>query len=215
MEKPAEILTEFINELTSEEIIFGETKLIKLFYLLEIEYYKQIRERLTDLKWIYYKYGPYAFEFEKILSKFPFIKDEYTFDLNKAFKSFKLDSYEKTQLDDFIKILIKKLIKRWGLEDTNDLLDYVYFETEPMEKAKKNEELDFSLIKEEERTAYKEVKLDSEIINGIFQKLKEKKKDIKKIQYNLKDQRSFKDFYYDLLSNKENVEIKGNCNFKE
>ena len=215
MEKPTEILKEFINELTGEGIVFGETKLVKLLYLLEVEYFRQFRERLTDLNWTYYKYGPYAFEIEGILSKFPFVKDEYTFDISKKFKEFKIDGYDKTDLDELVKVLIKNLIRKWGIEDLNDLLDYVYFETEPMKDAKKNKVLDFSLIKEKEAFKYKKFTLDQEIIKGIHQKLKEKKLRIERLKKDFKDQRSFKEFYSDMLSNKGNIGINGECKFGE
>ena len=40
--------------------------------------------------------------------------------------------------------LIKQLVKKWGGVELNKLLDHVYFDTEPMENAKRYELLDFS-----------------------------------------------------------------------
>jgi len=45
----------------------GKTRLIKLLYLLDIENYKSYQRIFTELDWIFYKYGPYAFEIEKFL----------------------------------------------------------------------------------------------------------------------------------------------------
>jgi hypothetical protein len=42
--------------------------------------------------------------------------------------------------------IIGDLVKKWGGADINRLLDYVYFETEPMENAHRGDILDFSTI---------------------------------------------------------------------
>jgi len=212
MENTKEVLREIIIKLNNNDIVFGEVKLTKLFYLLEIEYYRQKQERLTDLKWIYYKYGPYSFELSNILKKYPFIKDEYSFDIYKTIKKFKADDLSETKIDELVKAIIFKLVKKWGFEDNNELLDYVYFETEPMIIAEKNKELDFSVIKPLELQPYKKVRLDKEIIRQLHKKIEEKKYKISLIKRNIKSNESFKEFYLDLLNTINKNDIKGNCN---
>jgi CRISPR/Cas system-associated exonuclease Cas4 (RecB family) len=43
--------------------------------------------------------------------------------------------------------MIERLIDDWGTADLNELLDYVYFETEPMFKVELRQKLDFSKVK--------------------------------------------------------------------
>jgi len=211
MEDTKEILKELIKRLNGNDVIFGEVKLTKLFYLLEIEYFRQKQERLTNFKWIYYKYGPYSFELSNLLKKYPFIKDEYTYDLDKSFHKFSSDDLSVTNIDEFIKALIFKIVKRWGLEDTNELLDYVYFETEPMTVANKGVVLNFNTIKSIESQTYKKIKLDKKIIEILHKKIEEKKQEFI-TKRNIKENKSFKEFYSELLSTIDKKDIKGNCN---
>ncbi len=46
----------------------NKTKLIKLAYLAEVYYRRITGERLTEQEWIYWKFGPYFFEYEKLLN---------------------------------------------------------------------------------------------------------------------------------------------------
>jgi len=211
MEDTKEILKELIKRLNENDVIFGEVKLTKLFYLLEIEYFGQKQERLTNFEWIYYKYGPYSFELSNLLKKYPFIKDEYTYNLDKSFHKFSSDDLSVTNIDEFIKALIFKIVKRWGLEDTNELLDYVYFETEPMTVANKGAVLDFNTIKSIESQTYKKIKLDKKIIEILHKKIEEKKQEFI-TKRNIKENKSFKEFYSELLSTIDKKDIKGNCN---
>ena len=45
------------------------------------------------------------------------------------------------------------MVRQWGLEDLKTLLDYVYFETEPMQQAHRGETLVFSKIQIEQGPA--------------------------------------------------------------
>ena len=46
-----------------------KTRLIKLAYLVEVEYYRLFGERISNTKWIYYKYGPYVDGYNKMLKR--------------------------------------------------------------------------------------------------------------------------------------------------
>jgi hypothetical protein len=66
---------------------------------------------------------------------------------NKDYLLFSCRDPEADNLEDFFPISVvsplKRAIKKYG-DDTQALLDYVYFETEPMEGVKKGDLLDFS-----------------------------------------------------------------------
>src|SRR5882762_3415911 len=122
------------------------TRLVKLMYLTEVEYYRLKRERLTDLDWKFYHYGPYppsliavigepeieTFEWKNGKSSKQIVRDE--------------DVFMRTSADNDTERLIWSLVKEWGDADLNQLLDFVYFETEPMQGANRGDILDFSLI---------------------------------------------------------------------
>lgn len=143
------IIKQIIKSAKEQEINApAKTKLVKLLYLLEVEYYKHYQKRLTDLKWQFYHYGPYTSEIESILGS-PDI-DEIPFALGggKLGRHYDLVKEEaEVYLSSDVKRLIDHAVKEWGDIDLNKLLDYVYFETEPMREAKRGELLDFTKIK--------------------------------------------------------------------
>lgn len=47
----------------------AKTKLLKLAYLAEVYYTRLTGKRLTDQEWVFWKYGPYFWEYEEIISK--------------------------------------------------------------------------------------------------------------------------------------------------
>jgi len=122
------------------------TRLTKLMYLAEVEYFRQKRERLTDLKWIFYLFGPYPLSLKSVLGEpqietnewrtgrmsKQIVRDEETFMAARA-------SYD-------LEAIVNRIVSDWGNADLNQLLDYVYFETEPMQNAKRGDVLDFSLV---------------------------------------------------------------------
>ena len=46
-----------------------------------------------------------------------------------------------------VRSIIAQLVRQWGDADINRLLNYVYFDTEPMEHATRGEILDFSTLR--------------------------------------------------------------------
>ena len=50
--------------------------------------------------------------------------------------------------------ILLEVLKRWGTRTTGEILNYVYFQTEPMEAAIRNQPLDFSLIATERPAVY-------------------------------------------------------------
>jgi len=132
----------------NQEIPIGKTRLIKLLYLLDIEIYRAHQRLFTELDWIFYKYGPFSFDVEAALSKLDISEDDVPIRGSKIFRKVKIELGERTgKLDIEIKAIIEKLLEDWGTADFNELLDYVYFETEPMIKAAFKQRLDFTLIK--------------------------------------------------------------------
>lgn len=132
-----------------------KTQLVKLLYLVDLEYYRRIRKTVTGLEWIFYHYGPYAFAVEPILSDLPDVEEE-EFRSTKGRRGF---AYKSTQtaggiqkeLETYASGLVRRLADRvldaWASENLWKLLDFVYFETEPMENATRGGLLDFTTVR--------------------------------------------------------------------
>jgi len=128
----------------------GVTRLVKLLYLMDAEYYRRHRKILTGLNWLFYRYGPYAFEIPEILRSLDvdIPQDEVPIGNGRTVHRFKPTSEIDIEaiLSTSDAALVERVIARWGLEDLNSLLSHVYFDTEPMQGAKLREPLDFTRI---------------------------------------------------------------------
>lgn len=149
-----------------------KTRLIKILYLLEVNYYRHKREKLTDLEWRFFHYGPYSFGLEKILGSPDLERVDIELDEGKSGVKFLLDEdldKLESQVDVIVPSLIHSLVKRWGDAELNELLDYVYFETEPMQHAKKNAKLRFEIVPP--FAPLKTVRVDKEKLNSIRERM--------------------------------------------
>jgi hypothetical protein len=131
-----------------------KTKLLKLIYLFDVEYYRANRRTFTGFTWKFFHLGPWAREFDPILDELvsagilaesqstrpeydtKFLRTESHYDVSPLFASFRDESALRT------------VLSAWADSPTGEILDYVYFRTEPMEHGIRNEPLDFSVIPE-------------------------------------------------------------------
>jgi len=124
------------------------TRLVKLVYLSDLEWRRNHGgEPLCDLRWRFHHYGPYADEFSPILGGDNVEVVELT--EGKTAKALLLDweSQDQPPLTENITAQIRHIVKDWGDSNLNVLLNHVYFNTEPMENAKRGEPLDFSSVR--------------------------------------------------------------------
>jgi hypothetical protein len=129
-----------------------KTKLLKLLYLADVENWRDHGQRLTDLNWIFYLYGPWTNEYDDLLSE---MKSEGLIDIRPGqedgeatfINALRPAKLENVALSTPTYFALKELIERWGPQRTADLLDYVYFETEPMLNAERGQVLDFGSVK--------------------------------------------------------------------
>lgn len=120
------------------------TRLTKLLYLTELEYFRRTGRRLTSLDWKFHHFGPYA------SALLPYIGDPDSL----ATDGFLADMMTKLQgevtpSDYDLQSAVADVVHHWGAADLNTLLDYVYFETEPMQAARRGDSLDFSTVQRE------------------------------------------------------------------
>ena len=155
-------LIQFIVCYASErDIKLTTVRLVKFIYLADLYHAGYFSGKtLTALPWAFVNYGPYCREVMEsiehavlhgVISKQTF---ESKYADSKDYNIFfcKDDVTDKLR-DSFppeVTSKLQKAIKRYG-DDTASLLDYVYFETEPMMDVKKGDTLDFAKAKLEER----------------------------------------------------------------
>lgn len=155
MDKKIINLIEFIVCYANEQDIrLTPVRLIKFLYLADYYYARWNQGKVfTQLPWFFYNFGPYcaeAIEHVNYAASAGLIKpDKYSstyserdYTLFSCKDTSVLDELEKTIPHPVISGL-KGAIKKFG-DDTPALLDYVYFETEPMENVTKGEMLDFA-----------------------------------------------------------------------
>jgi len=149
----------------------NKTKLIKLAYLAEI-YFKRISGcRLTNQEWIYWKYGPYLREYDSIISDdsifiTPDPRGDYVpIDVRDDYEM------EDTSLNENTAIISAL---EHASEELQQILDYVYFDTEPMLAIqKRGESLDFETVLPYTFYAVKEYRISTPQGKIILHKIKE------------------------------------------
>jgi hypothetical protein len=122
------------------------TRIVKLIYLADLEWHRRHGAPLANIVWRFLHFGPYAYEFVPILGDPDMEVAEFE---GKTARRFVFASSElgAPRVPGDVSAVIGDLVKIWGDADINRLLDHVYFETEPMENARRGDILNFSTIK--------------------------------------------------------------------
>jgi len=161
-------------------------RLVKFVYLADLYHARfNCGETITHFPWAFVNYGPYCQHVMKSIDdavKQGFIYSK-SYESSKYENDYKLfschDDYDYIRKDFQIPVLseLQHAIKKYG-DDTAQLLDYVYFNTEPMNNVKKRDILDFSLAMQPQPIqpikTKKLSKNDIEYAKSLVNKLKEK-----------------------------------------
>jgi hypothetical protein len=124
----------------------AKTRLIKLLYLVDLRYARREGQQATSFRWRFYHYGPYPFGVEEVIER----------QLDRTIAVVEIDDFygESVQIyravdqppDDLLptatQLTADQVCREWALEDLNDLLSFVYFETPPMREAQRGDWLD-------------------------------------------------------------------------
>jgi len=139
----------------------NKTKLLKLMYLADIENFRATGETLTGFNWIFYLYGPWSSEYDALLEQ---LQAEGAVDVDKwatanvegeRITPKEQVELEKLQLPTEAFFRTRRQVDTWADRGVPRLLDYVYFETEPMEGAEKMRPLDFSKVSKQAPQLYR------------------------------------------------------------
>lgn len=140
---------------TKNDIALTTNRLVKFLYLYDYYYAKVVGEKFSKFPWAFVYYGPYCSEAMDSIDQAVKFGDvskktfDSKFDIGKEFHIFSCHDSDAESIEDNINIIvlskIQWAIKKFG-DDTPELLDYVYFDTEPMRDARKGDILDFQSV---------------------------------------------------------------------
>lgn len=158
-----DLIVTIVAYVTERGGYLAKTKLLKLLYLFDVEFYRVHGRIFTGFKWKYFHLGPWTNEFDPLLvwlvtqgaiveqiAERSEYETKYLRSINRADLRKPFDNYKD-------EAILKMLLDTWGPSPTGEILDYVYFRTEPMEHGIRNEDLDFSRIIQETPGVYRRV----------------------------------------------------------
>lgn len=156
-----ELVIAVVSYVTERGGYITKTKLLKLLYLFDVEFYRVHGRTFTGFQWKYFHLGPWTREFDPLLEVLvatgslteqsveradfdaKFLVSSEPGNLRKPFDNYKDEA------------ILKSVLDIWGPSPTSEILDYVYFRTEPMEHGIRNENLDFSRVLQQVPETYK------------------------------------------------------------
>lgn len=132
-----------------------KTKLLKLLYLLDVEYYRTFRKTFTEFDWKFFHLGPWTAEYDVVLNSLINSGDIQQQTSEKS--EYDTQFFRVRDEQDFSKLFatfaeeapLRNVLNTWSEASTGEILDHIYFRTEPMEHGLRNTRLDFSHIPEE------------------------------------------------------------------
>jgi len=147
-----------------------KTKLLKLAYLGELVFYRFHRKRLTNADWIYYLFGPWTKSYDVTLESGPFELEKGSEPDSEA-HFVKLLDVPEPHLTFDEKVALSGVVADFGNWELNQLLDHVYFDTEPMLVVQeRGDKIDFSTAKPADFFRRPQVSLDQKTLAKIREK---------------------------------------------
>lgn len=153
------LIVAIVTWVVEQESYVTKTKLLKLLYLFDVEYYRTQRKTFTSFRWKFFHLGPWAAEFdptvEVLVSAGSLLQRRSSSEFEASFYSAaeRVETREPfSNVND--EYVLRNVLKTWGTKSTGEILDYVYFQSAPMEAGVRNALLDFSVIQAEVPSAY-------------------------------------------------------------
>jgi hypothetical protein len=155
------LIVSIIAYVTEHDGYVTKTKLLKLLYLFDVEFYRAHGKTFTGFDWKYFHLGPWTREFDPILADLinrgKIVEQAaQRSDYDTKFLHTPDDPRPRSPFDNFKdQTILVSLLNVWGPSTTGEILDHVYFRTEPMEHGIRNELLDFSRVAPQVPATYK------------------------------------------------------------
>ncbi|MEE8584514.1 MAG: type II toxin-antitoxin system antitoxin SocA domain-containing protein [Acidobacteriota bacterium] len=152
-QQAADLVIGLITAIRARGSSVRKTMLLKFLYLADIANYRANGETFTGFDWIFHRFGPWAREYDELLESLQEtgqVSIESTdWEDDKAYESIR--SEEKRDLHGVFPSLeaqheLSLALDALADKPLGEILDHVYFETEPMEGAERLSRLDFSKV---------------------------------------------------------------------
>jgi hypothetical protein len=149
-----QLIPAIVSYVTDHGGYLTKTKLLKLIYLFDVEYFRIHRRTFSGFSWKFFHLGPWTSEFDPVvqalvehghLSESSSAKADYETRFYRTSEHIELEGLLKSYKEEAV---LREILDVWGDRTTGEVLDYVYFRTEPMELGSRNEPLDFNKIAE-------------------------------------------------------------------
>ncbi len=140
-----ELISYIVARALARATTLNRTKLVKLLYLVDIDRVRSRRAALTGYEWVFFHYGPYAFELvdqlEAMERRQLVVERWHDSILYRAAR----DAPDGSEWPPATKLTVDHVVDRFAPLELNELLDYVYFHTGPMVHARRGHKLDLTL----------------------------------------------------------------------
>lgn len=142
-----------------KESFVTKTKLLKLLYLFDLEYHRRHGKTFTSFQWKFYLLGPWAAEYDSTLERLMtsgFLSGRTSHGSETMI--YKVDErVEPNMVFDHLadELILRDVLKKWAFRTTGEILDHVYFQTEPMDGAIRNQPLNFNTVLSESPGIYR------------------------------------------------------------
>ncbi len=130
----------------------NKTKLVKYLYLFDLAHYRRTGQLLTGFPWRFHLYGPWSEEFEAVYKRLAQqgqinISPSLRPDLDAEFiSSPEALEFPEVISDPMLQLEFRRIVDTWANRPLGEMLDHVYFKTEPMEGATRGALLDFGRV---------------------------------------------------------------------
>jgi hypothetical protein len=155
-----QLIPAIVSYVTDHGGYITKTKLLKILYLFDVEFFRSHRQILSGFNWKFFHLGPWTAEFDPVvrdlvecgnLMESTSSKSDYETRFYRTPEHLELSGFFKSYKEEAI---LKGILDIWGDRTTGEILDHVYFRTEPMELGSRNEPLDFNKIAEQAPLKY-------------------------------------------------------------
>src|SRR5713226_4367588 len=110
-----------------------KTKLLKLLYLFDVEYYRIHRQTFTGFSWKFFHLGPWAREFDPLIEEL--VRTETLVETTSAKQEYETKFFRAAEPRDMNGLfptfadesLLLSILNTWSDAPTGEILDHVYF----------------------------------------------------------------------------------------
>ncbi len=211
--KLKELVIAIVSRVTESGVKVSKTKLLKLLYLFDIEWYRTHQDTFTGFNWKFYLLGPWTDEYDPVLDKYEGnglerekTKDTYGTEFIKTDETVRLRDLFSTRDEE---IILEDMIRTWAKVPTEEILDHIYFRTEPMDEAVRDERLDFRKVSTEPPRKYRRTRsgLTKQQLNAMRERVAYRLQAVRKRERELPEftQPDYDEVFFDAMDQLENT----------